>query len=179
MNKEKFKTAIILILFVLLIGREFIDTKAKEEVRTFKFYKILPRGGGIHTMMDTNFKQQYDYIKIVIKADGGKKYDVRLRYTKKILKRKSIFKRYHELLAEKTGLKAKGKTSTVYFIPQKGKCPGKKSECVVVPAIKGISSKTRVIDSVGVLYGVEVYNGCLNGSMPVLHGTMTYHNYDE
>lgn len=179
MNKEKIKTILILILFALLIGKDYVDTRAKENVRTFRFDKYLPRGGGLHTLMDTHFKQEYDYLKLVIKADGGKRYDIRIRYTNKLLKTKNIMVKYFPLLAEKNGIKAKGKTSTIYFIPQTGKCPGKKSECVKVPVIKGVSSKDKVIDSEGVVYGVEIYNGCLNGSIPRIKGTLTYHNYDE
>ena len=172
MNKDRFKTILILVLFTILIGREWIDADARQANRVYKFDKYLPRGGGIQTLMDTNFEQKYDYLKLEMDTTEGKIFDVRLLYSTDLLQK-------NKKAVEKLGIKADGKKHTLYFIPKKGKCPGKKSECIRVPVIKGVTTKNSVIDSKGVIYGIEIYNGCLDGDIPRIKGKLTYHYYDE
>lgn len=171
MKKENIKSIIILLLFTILIGREYYIATAKTKIRKYDFKMVLAAGGDVRTKMDPGFKIQTDYIRVDLNTKNGNEYEVRLKYSTDLLKSSKT-------LVKKSKIKAKGKKTTIYFIPKNGKCPGKKSQCVVVPAKKGISSKDKVIDADGVLYGVEFYNPSFRGGRLRINGTMTYLNYD-
>lgn len=162
----------IFLFFLILL---FLCTKsvlADEDAAKIKFHTYVAAGGDYKTLMDTELKKEVDYIKVVVKGKKGDKYDVRLKYTKDFLKT-------NKNLAVKKGLIGKKfKKNTIYFIPQKGKCPGKKSECVRVPVIEGISTETKIIDSVQTIYGIEIYNGSARGLLMEVKGYYSYMNYD-
>ncbi|MBQ8131774.1 MAG: hypothetical protein IJ193_04725 [Bacilli bacterium] len=171
MKKERIKTIVILLLFTILIGREYYNTYAKTEIRSYDFKMVLAMGGDVRTKMDSGFHMEADYIRVDLNTEAGNNYEVRLKYSPDLLKTTKT-------LVDKKGIKAKGKKTTLYFIPRNGKCPGKKSQCIIVPARKGISSQDKVVDSDGAIFGVEFRNPSYKGGRLKINGTLTYLNYD-
>ena len=159
----KTRIAVVLAIILAVILK---NAYAKEIVSQQDFHTFLASGGDTRTYMDTSNRMEVDYLKVVIKTNKGEgdKYDVRFKYSKDLLQSKKT-------IAVKKGLTAQGKTSTVYFIPEKGECPGKKSQCVRVPVIEGISTKDKLIDSTETIYGIEVYNGSAFGWLMEVTGT--------
>ncbi len=163
------KTLILLILLIICAIRPVL---AERVIDIHNFDLVLPAAGGREEIMDDEIELKVGYIKVDLKTKDGDKYDVRLKYSKDYLQSTKI-------LAAKKGLNGKGESSTVYFIPKKGTCPGKEDECVRVPAIQGISTNTHLIDSKRIFYGVEVYNGSAFGGRLKVKGSFKFINYDE
>lgn len=120
-------------------------------------------GGGFISLEDT---QGGSYLKVVINTTNGDNYDLKYIYsTDWISSRKTI--------AQKKGLKAKGTTSTIYFVPTGVSCPGSSSQCVTVPVISGITSSTQA-GTGNAFYGIEIYNGSLLGGTLKVSGTYSF-----
>lgn len=134
-------------------------------------FDIVLSAGDKRLIMDDEIEKRAGYIKVDLNTKDGDKYDVRLKYSKTYLRTSKVF-------AEKKGLNAKGDSSTVYFIPKKGECPGKEEECVRVPVIEGISTSTELINSKRIFYGVEIYNGSAFGGRLKVKGSYEFINYD-
>lgn len=171
-NKSKKFLKIVFVFIIVFIFVFCESVLAEEIVSKVDFHNYVASGGDYVTIMDTKRKMKVDYMKVDIDTKDGDKYDVRFKYSKDWLTTKKT-------LAVKKGLLAKGKKSTIYFIPKKGKCPGKKSQCVRVPVVDGISTETKLIDSDEVLYGIEIYNGSAFGWMLEVTGTYCFVRYDD
>lgn len=170
-NSKDTKIKILaLFLVIALFSTKSVLADSIIDIHNFKI--VLAACGDKEEIMDDELEMKVGYIKVDIKTEHGDKYDVKLKYSKNYLRSTKVF-------AVKKGLSAKGKSSTIYFIPKKGKCPGKKSECVRVPVIPGISTNTRLIDSKRIMYGVEIYNGSAFGGNLKIKGSFKFINYDE
>lgn len=163
----------LILMALLLIFIYTTKVLADESLNLIKFHTYVPAGGGYQTVMDTELKKEVDYVKVVVKGKKGDKYDIKLKYTK------DFFKSEKTLAVKKGLIGKKYQKHTIYFIPQKGKCPGKKSECIRVPVIEGISTSTKVIDSVHTLYGIEIYNGSARGLIMEVKGYYSFMNYGD
>lgn len=147
-------------IFLILIKNVFAD----EIVSKVDFHEFLAGGGDNKIIMDTKRKMEVDYLKVEVEGHKGDKFDIRFKYSKDWLKS-------YKTIAVKKGIKANGKKSTIYFIPKKGKCPGKKEQCVRIPVIDGISTETKLIESDEIIYGIEIYNGSLFSWLTEVEGT--------
>lgn len=146
---------------------------ADQEIRKVKFHEYLASGGDYRTLFDSENRMEYDYMKVVVMGKKGDKYDVRLKYTPDWFITKKT-------LAVKKGLIGKKfKKNVVYFIPEKGKCPGKKNQCVRVPVKEGVSTKYKIIDTKETVWGIELYNGSAKGLLMEIKGYYSFMNYDE
>lgn len=169
----KFIGQVLLLIFYMMLLMFTRDVLGKEEVRKIKFHEYIAGGGDYRTIIDSEQKMEYDYMKVVVKGKYGDTFDVRLKYTPDWFITKKT-------LAVKKGLVGKKfKVNTVYFIPQKGKCPGKKNECVRVPVKEGLSTEDKIIDSTETLWGIEIYNGSAKNLLMDTKGYYSFMNYEE
>lgn len=163
-------------LVIFIIIALFLCTKnvlADQPVRKVKFHEYIASGGDYRTLLDSENRMEYDYMKVVVMGKKGDKYDVRLKYTPDWFITKKT-------LAVKKGLIGKKfKKNVVYFIPEKGKCPGKKDQCVRVPVKEGVSTETKIINTKETLWGIELYNGSAKGLLMEIKGYYCFMNYDE
>ena len=113
MENESKKFLKIVFIFIIVFIFVFCESVLAEEiVSKVDFHNYVASGGDYVTIMDTKRKMEVDYMKVDIDTKDGDKYDVRFKYSKDWLTTKKT-------LAVKKGLLAKGKKSTIYFIPKK------------------------------------------------------------
>lgn len=161
---------IVLSIGLLICTRNVL---ADHEVRKVKFHEYLASGGDYRTLLDSENRMEYDYMKVVVMGKKGDKYDVRLKYSPDWFITKKT-------LAVKKGLIGKKfKKNIIYFIPELGKCPGKKNQCVRVPVRKNVSTEYKIIDTRETLWGIELYNGSAKGLLMEIKGYYSFMNYDE
>lgn len=171
-DEELFRRQFYILTLIILF---FItrNVLADETISKVNFHKYIVGGGDYKTIMDTRLKMEADYLQVNIKAKKGDKYDVRFKYSKDWLQ--TI-----KTAAVKKGIVGKKyKENIIYFIPEKGKCPGKKDQCVRVPVIKGISTPTKLIDSTETLYGIEIYNGSALSWIMEVEGYYQFVKYSD
>ena len=171
-DEQLFWREFFLVTLVLLL----LFTKsvlADEIVSKVDFHTYVASGGDYRTIMDDDFKMEVDYLKVNVKAKKGDKYDVRFKYSKDWLQTTKTLAVKKELIGKKN------KEYTIYFIPKKGKCPGEKNQCVRVPVVKGISTETKLIDSIETIYGIEIYNGSAFGWLMEVKGNYCFVRYED
>lgn len=173
LKAKNIKNYIILILtFIIIYLIKSPLVIANEVVSKVDFDTTVAAGGDYVTIMDTSRRLEVDFLKVELKAKDGDKYDVRFKYSDNLLKT-------NKTIAVKKGLEANNKKTEIYFIPKKGKCPGKKSQCVKIPVIEGISTEDKLIDSDEVIYGIEIYNGSAFGWLMDVKGKFTFVSYEK
>lgn len=171
--KSSFKKKLISFTFVIAMAGVFMfgmNGVSAATLASYNFSGSANAFGGLYTKMDYLQGQEADYVKVTIKANDGDNYDLRLVYSYDWVSNRKV-------LAQKTGIKAKGSNNTFYFIPQNGKCPGSSSQCIKVPVVSKISDKNHAVSYYDVLYGIEVYNGSLLGGAVKVSGSYSFNNY--
>lgn len=165
----------IVMSFMLMVTLFSVGTgnvSAATKLTSFNFKLQADAWGGANLDAEwnpTGAGIQADYIIVTLETDGGDNFDLRLVATTDYVSKRVIVKSL-------TGLKAKGKSYTYYYIPQNGTCPTTADKCVRVPIVAHASDADHaaLADS---LFGIEIYNGSLFGGTLTVTGTFTYMNY--
>ena len=148
-----------------------LNVSASTTVANYSYSANIAGAGHKFLTLDHISGTPAQYVKVVINTANGDKYDVRYVYTTTYPSERSI-------IAQKTGITAKGTTTTLYFIPSNGSCPGSSSQCITVPTISHYTnSNYAALNDWYANYGIEIYNGSWLGGALSVNGTYSFINY--
>ncbi len=166
-KKKVLLNSFLVVTFASIFYFNTTDVYAASVVESYNYnYNLQPVSG--ERVEYPMYGQTANYVKVVVNTSGGDNYDVQFVTNNSSLSARRI-------LAEKRGISAGGKSTTIYFIPPKGSCPG--SNCITVAAQSGYTTDNNVVGASGRVYGIQFKNGSFLGGNLNVSGSVQFLDY--